>query len=109
MKKKLWEIVMEHVETYKLLKNLIHNELKITRDNIKAWCMEATQQEAKQFIHRRIQQMGFDFLIEKVVRDCVSEILTGNNFTGTNLKKVITEKIAADVYKSIDVSIKKKV
>ena len=99
---------MQSVETYKLLKNLIHNELKITKEDIKFWCVEAVQQETKSEVHRYIQKNDFESLINKAVQQCVSEIVAGNTFTGTNLKKIIAEKLAEQIATSITIGIKEK-
>ncbi len=99
-------MIMQSVETYKLLKNLIHNELKITKSDIKAWCQEAVKQETKSEVHRYIQKNNFEAIVNKAVKECVAEIVAGNSFTGTNLKKVVAEKLANQVASSITIGIK---
>ena len=90
---------------YREVKNYIHNELKLTKDDIKDIMVPIVKEEVRRIFHNTY---GNDVDIERWIRYMVSdEIKQHGFFMVRNLcKEVIKEEISDRL--SIDISLKKK-
>lgn len=90
---------------YREVKNYIHNELKLTKEDIKDIMVPIVKEEVKRIFHNTY---GNDVDIERWIRCMVSdEIKQHDFFMVRNLcKEVIKEEISDRL--SVDISIKKK-
>lgn len=90
---------------YREVKNYIHNELKLTKEDIKDIMVPIVKEEVKRIFHNTY---GSDVDIERWIRCMVSdEIKQHGFFMVRNLcKEVIKEEISDRL--SVDISIKKK-
>ncbi len=90
---------------YREVKNYIHNELKLTKEDIKDIMVPIVKEEVKRIFHNTY---GNDVDIERWIRCMVSdEIKQHGFFMVRNLcKEVIKEEISDRL--SVDISIKKK-
>lgn len=91
---------------YREVKNYIHNELKLTKEDIKEIMIPIVKEEVKRIFHNTY---GNDADIERWVRCMVSDEIRGyGDFSMIkNLcREVIKEEIADRL--SIDISLKKK-
>ena len=91
---------------YREVKNYIHNELKLTKEDIKDIIVSIVKEEVKRIFHNTY---GDDVNIERWIRCMVSDEIKGNGncFMIRNLcREIIKEEIADRL--SIDISLKKK-
>lgn len=91
---------------YKEVKNYIHNELKLTKEDIKEIMIPIVKEEVKRIFHNAY---GNDVNIERWVRCMVSDEIkrNGNYSMIKNLcREIIMEEITDRL--SIDISLKKK-
>ena len=85
---------------YKIFRNFMVNELKITREDIKEWTMQAVNESVEKILR--------GMSIEDLVRDSVHRIIT-QNVNAFSFAQDITEKIAGDMLrKKLDISVKLK-
>jgi len=73
------------MDKWLMFKNYMHNELHITKDDVKQWIMDAVEQQAKALVNNEFQK--FD------VRNIVMNIITDNDFFGgrTMKQQIINE------------------
>ena len=91
---------------YKEVKNYIHNELKLTKEDIKEIMIPIVKEEVKRIFHNAY---GNDVNIERWVRCMVSDEIkrNGNYSMIKNLcREIIMEEITDRL--SIDISLKRK-
>lgn len=91
---------------YREVKNYIHNELKLTKDDIKDIMVPIVKEEVRRIFHNTY---GNDVDIERWIRYMVSDEIkkNGDYFMIRNLcREIIKEEIADRL--SIDISLKKK-
>lgn len=91
---------------YREVKNYIHNELKLTKEDIKEIMIPVVKEEVKRIFHNTY---GNDVDIERWVRCMVSDEIKGpyGFFMVRNLcKEIIKEEISDRL--SVDISLKKK-
>ena len=78
---------------YKLFKNFMHNELGITKDDIKMWTKEVVSTE----VEKMFKDKYSDFNVEKIAEQEVRRILSLNIYNLSDIKaniaKGISEKI----------------
>lgn len=67
-------------EKYSMFKNFMHNELGITKEDIKAWTQEAVSIEAKKIIENKYSSIKIDDIIRKELVKFLGE----NRFYGQN-------------------------
>lgn len=61
-------------DKYTLFKNFMHNELEITKDDIKKWTQDAVKQVAENHVNH---QMNSDLIIEKIIREAIHKPIYG--------------------------------
>lgn len=91
---------------YREIKNYIHNELKLTKEDIKDIIVPTVKEEVKRIFHNTY---GDDVNIERWIRCMVSDEIKkkGDYLMIRNLcKEIIKEEIVDRL--SIDISLKKK-
>ena len=80
---------------YLVIKNVIHNELKIKKEDIQDLIKAAIQEETKIFLNRYIQSNPINTIIDKTVSIEINKLInnTGWNSNADKLMKYIGEQI----------------
>lgn len=76
-----------------MFKNYMHNELGITKDDIRAWIKEAVHEEA---IHLVNQQVG-KFSVQDQINSIVNKLINDNYIFRNNLTNAIAKRIMINV------------
>lgn len=72
-------------------KNYLHNELGITKDDIRQWMKEAAEEQGRQLAEKAFAEFNIDRFAEKIVRDKY----------GTRLREDISREIAQGILKRL--------
>jgi len=84
---------------WSMFKNYMHNELGITKDDIREWIQDAVEVEAKKLVHQTFS----DFSPEKTVRN----ILMDNSYFGSDsLKNEIKAQVARQLMNKMELTLK---
>lgn len=70
-----------------MFKNYMHNELGITKEDIRQWIQESVEEQAKKLVEHEFNT----FDVQKVVKDMVTK---DQYFGSTSLKREITTELA---------------
>jgi len=82
-----------------MFKNYMHNELGITKEDIREWIQEAVQQQAEKMVRNEFS----NFDIQKVVKKMVTE----DTFYGSeSLKKEIRTELGNQLLEKLELTIK---
>lgn len=76
-----------------MFKNYMHNELGVTKDDIRAWIKEAVHEEA---IHLVNQQVG-KFSVQDQINSIVNKLINDNYIFRNNLTNAIAKRIMINV------------
>jgi len=82
-----------------MFKNYMHNELGITKEDIRQWISEAVQEQAE----RMVQNEFNNFDIQKTVKRMITE---DKYFGSENLKKEIRNEVADQLLEKLELTIK---
>jgi len=58
---------MKSTEKYKLLKNFMHNELGISREDIREWVKEAVKEEAKRMVAQEFEKFSPSEIVKNLL------------------------------------------
>lgn len=85
-------------DKYKEFRNLIFNELQITKDDIRQWAREAAREAAEQ----SIRGIDIDAVVEAVIRRQI-----GGSYTAVSrqIVDVAREDIASELVKRIKINV----
>jgi len=82
-----------------MFKNYMHNELGITKEDIREWIDDAVQQQAEKMVRNEFN----NFDIQKIVKRMVTE----DKFYGSeSLKKEVRNEVANQLLEKLEISIK---
>lgn len=84
----------EKNDKWLMFKNYMHNELGITKEDIREWINEAVEIEAKKIVNNTFKRVNPEVLIRKTIID---NDLFGKNFNKTVIDataKIIADKIS---------------
>jgi hypothetical protein len=94
---------MKSDDKWLLFKNYLHNELGITKEDIRMWVVEAVKEEAKRLVDNEFNSFN--------VHSVIKNILTGDKYNSTGwgkLREDISNTISKDIINSLEISIKPK-
>lgn len=91
---------MSNNDKWSMFKNYMHNELGISKDDIRVWMKEAIQVEAEKIIKQSFEKYD----INKILTDVVSK-QAGKNW-GYPVRDYIMKLVAEAMVKKIDLKIK---
>ena len=89
------------MDKWKMFKNYMHNELEITKEDIRGWIEESVQQEVKVLVSNQVN----DFSIDKYVS---REVYKTKYFQGGSLKRDILAEISKEIISKISIKIDEK-
>lgn len=81
-----------------MFRNYMHNELGITKEDVREWIMDAVHQEVKQIVNNAYGHCDLEAFIKKEIYD--------NNGWGRNFKEVIRQEVAKQLAERITIQIK---
>jgi len=85
---------------WKMFKNYMHNELGITKEDIREWVQDAVKAQAE----KMVQNEFTNFDVRKVVKDMVME----NRYYGSDsLKKEVMQEVSRQLVDKMELSLKK--
>jgi len=93
---------MSTEDKYKMFKNYMHNELEITREDIKTWIEDAIRIEANRLVKTEYRRQD----IKKTVKDEIKKILIDKDLLGDSFSYQVRKDIADAIVKKIDLNLK---
>jgi len=85
---------------WKMFKNYMHNELGITKEDIREWVQDAVKVQ----VEKMVQNEHSNFDVRKVVKDMVMD----NRYYGSeSLKKEVMQEVSRQLVDKMDLSLKK--
>jgi len=82
-----------------MFKNYMHNELGITKEDIREWIQEAVQQQAEKMVSNEFS----NFDVQKVVKKMVTE----DKFYGSeSLKNEVRTELGKQILEKLELTIK---
>lgn len=79
---------MESQDKWLMFKNYMHNELGITKDDIRAWIKEAVKEEAERLVRNEREHFDIQDIVVRLLRSSLSDY----NFRNA-LIRVISNKL----------------
>lgn len=83
-----------------MFKNYMHNELGITKEDIRGWIEEAAIQQAEKMVKHEFSSFDVERTVKKMVMD-------DRYFGSEGLKKEVTYEVARQIVDKMELSIKK--
>ena len=87
-------------DKYKLFKQFMHNELGISREDIREWIREACKEEAHKVVSNAFDNFNMDVVIKKTVFD--------ERYYPRGFQENIKERVVKELCKTIEVTFEKK-
>lgn len=98
-------VVYDSDNRYKMLKNFIHNELGITRDEIRDWVQQAiqpvVQRECEKLDLRKNAEQQFKAHLDRLIADITNTSYLNNN---VDFRKKLGEQLALEVLSHVVIS-----
>lgn len=86
-------------EKWIMFKNYMHNELGITKEDIRQWIEDAVQKQAETLVKNEFNNFDVHRVVEKVIKD-------ERYFGSKHLKDDITSEIAKQIMTKININLK---
>ena len=83
-------------EKWLLFKNFMHNELEISREDIREWIKEAVKEEARKMVGNEFGKFSVEEIIHKI-------LLRHDLFTGGYFKKEVIEEAGKQIVAKLDI------
>jgi len=83
-----------------MFKNYMHNELGITKEDVRQWIDEAVQQQAEKMVSNEFSQFNVHNIVQKMIME--------NKYYGSDsLKKEVMQEVGRQLVDKMDLSLKK--
>lgn len=86
-------------DKWSMFKNYMHNELGITKDDIREWIDEAVKEEARLLVEQAFKKFDMDSRIEKAICDY-------RGWNAKQIKQEIAKAAAEKIVEKYDVILK---
>jgi len=73
-----------------MFKNYMHNELGITKEDIRQWIEEAVQEQAEALVNNEFKRFDVNKVVERVIND-------DKYFGSKNLKRDIAQELSKQI------------
>jgi len=73
-----------------MFKNYMHNELGITKDDIRQWIEDAVQKQAEKLVNNEFRKFDVNRVVERVIND-------DKYFGSKNLKRDIAQELSKQI------------
>jgi PIN domain nuclease of toxin-antitoxin system len=97
---------MATTREYKAIKNFVHNELKLSKEQFYTLLIKAIQDEAKAYAQRYIQQNPPDRIIIESTKNEIFKLITDGRYSSTGEK--FMANIGREVASQLDIHLKEK-
>jgi DNA polymerase sigma len=91
-------------DKYKMFKNFLHNELGLTKEDIREWIREAISEEVRKVVKESYEKCD----IREVLKTEIKSVLTKYDWFGSDLKESIQKLAVAEMTKGYVFDIKRK-
>jgi hypothetical protein len=81
---------------WKMFKNYMHNELGITKEDIREWVQEAVQEQAEKLVKKEFNNFDVHKVVERIIVD-------DHYFGSKNLKRDISHELAKQIMEKIKI------
>jgi hypothetical protein len=88
-------------DKWTLFKNYLHNELGVTKDDIRVWLEEAIQEEARKMIHNTFKE----YSIKQIVTDIVKEVVMDRNIFTSGFKREVTQEVSKRIAEKLIIQV----
>lgn len=78
------------MDKWKMFKNYMHNELGITKEDIRQWIEEAVQKQAETLVNNEFKNFDIHKVVERVIND-------DKYFGSKNLKRDIAQELSKQI------------
>ena len=85
---------------WSMFKNYMHNELGITKEDIREWSQDAVRVESEKLAHQTFSSFSVEGTVKRIMMD-------DSYFGSNNLKKEIKQEVANQLLEKMELSIKK--
>ena len=82
-----------------IFKNYMHNELGITKEDIREWIDDAVRDEARQLVEQAYKEFDLNKRIEQVIYE-------HHHWNGTQMKQEIAKAAAEKIVEKYDIILK---
>lgn len=86
-------------DKWSLFKNYLHNELGITKEDIRDWIDEAVRDEARKLVQQSFEKCSLRARIDDAIKDI-------NLWGETNLKSAISLEVAKRIFEKLEIKVK---
>lgn len=86
-------------DKWSLFKNYLHNELGITKEDIRDWIDEAVRDEARKLVQQSFEKYSLRARIDDAIKDI-------NLWGETNLKSAISKEVANRIFEKLEIKVK---
>ena len=83
-----------------MFKNYMHNELGITKEDIRQWIEDSVKDQAEKMVSNEFSNFSVERTVKKMIMD-------DRYFGSENLKKEVTQEVARQIVDKMELSIKK--
>lgn len=89
----------ERNDKWSMFKNYLHNELGITKEDIREWIDEAVRDEARKLVEQSFKKYSLRDRIDDAIKDI-------NLWGSTNLKTAISNEVAKRIFERMEIKMK---
>lgn len=86
-------------DKWSMFKNYLHNELGITKEDIREWIDEAVRDEARKLVEQSFKTYSLRARIDDAIKDI-------NLWGQTNLKSAISAEVANRIFEKLEIKVK---
>ena len=84
---------------WSMFKNYMHNELGITKEDIRGWIQDAVKLESEKLAHQTFSSFSVEKTVHKIMMD-------DSYFGSGNLKREIKEEVAKQLMNKMELTLK---
>lgn len=97
---------MHTSKEYKAIKNFFHNDLGLSKEEVKKIAIEAIKEEAKAVVQRSVAQkdINTDIIIEEQLKKEVNRLLNGSTYNSQS--RDLMSIIGTQIAKQIEIKVK---
>jgi hypothetical protein len=95
---------MPHItqDKWKMFKNYMHNELGITKEDIKDWVKEAVEEVAESLVNQEFEK----YPLPNIIKKNVEVVLIEHSLWGDDFKNEIWNEVGNQISKKLEIKLK---
>lgn len=87
------------MDKYEMFKNYMHNELGISKEDIRTWIQEAVQQQADKLVNNEFNSFDVHNVVTKIIKE---ERYFGNKTLKSDIKNILVTQIMEKIQIEFD-------